>query len=202
MPEKYKLTNWLGPRSLLAIVLMTLIGALAGSVSFLSYKYLSVATYLKYDAIAAIESYETPSNPNTSGDPYKIEWITYRNDNHGFSFRHPADWRITEDIFSENFVLVATNKTYSSEAYGEIRIEKLKEAAPADASDLEDDSDPVYTYNTTFSHSIDLAGKEKKELVRFNYAEMDRNGETIPKDNWQYFDLNKKILESFEFIRK
>lgn len=204
MPDKNKNNSSFGPLSIFAVIMLTLIGTLFGAVSFLSSRYFSAINYPEYDAKAAIESNKARPEPKSSEISVETEWTTYTNDNYGFSFRHPQDWRITKDLFSEDFILTATNKTYASKTSGEIRIEALNEDEINTVKymnyDTADDG-TVYAYETTFSHLINLAGKEKKEFIRFHYLELGANGANIPKDDWKYFDIYEKITESFSFTR-
>ncbi|MFA6097077.1 MAG: hypothetical protein WC788_05610 [Candidatus Paceibacterota bacterium] len=204
MSDKNKNTSSFGPLSIFAVIMLTLIGTLFGAVSFLSSRYFSAINYPEYDAKAAVESTEAGTEPKSPEIPAEAKWTTYANDNYGFSFRHPEDWRITKDLFSKSFILTATNKTYASETSGEIRIEALSEDEVNTVKYMNYDTagdGTVYAYETTFSHMINLAGKEKKEFIRFHYLELGANGINIPKDDWKYFDIYKKITESFAFVR-
>lgn len=202
MPDKNKNSSAFGPSSILATSILTLGGSLIGAVSYFSLQQLSIENDQKYGAVASLESDLTNPSAKLPEMPAKIEWLTYINETYGFSFQHPKNWKVTKDIFSEDFVLVLTNKTYGSEASGEIRIEALKEAdltIEKNTESLSGDEDAVFGYETSFSHIVSLAGKDKKEFVRLQYLELDNSGTKIPKDNWRYFDTYKKITESFAF---
>lgn len=202
MQDKNKNSSAFGPSSILATSILTLGGSLIGAVSYLSIQQLSIENDQGYGAIVSLESNLADPSAKLPEMPAEIKWVTYINETYGFSFQHPDNWRVTKDLFSEDFVLVMTNKTYGSTASGEIRIEALKEAdltIEKNPKDLSDDEDAVFSYETSFSHIVSLAGKDKKEFVRLQYMELDNSGAKVPKDSWQYFDIYKKITESFAF---
>lgn len=192
-----------GPGSILAIVILCLLGLFFGTVGYLSIKYISLNEYGKLHVKTVIENGSRNIKFETVNIPLEIAWTTYKNDYYGFVFQYPKNWKITKDLFSEDFVLATTNRTGSSEVSGEIRIEA------SDKNEFENENDPddgsaeteiVYGYETTFSHSTDLAGEEEKKFVRFGYFELDSEGNKIPKNNWKYFDIYEKMIESFSFI--
>lgn len=197
-------TDIANPSMILATATLTLIGALLGAISYLSYQYMSADDRALFDAGIGTQVPSQDIKTDVSEKQNITEWKTYKNDHYGFSFRYPADWKITRDPFSENFIVVATNKTYTSDTSGEIRIESLNEEGLADEDGRKADPQPddkVYGFETTFSHMIDLAGKQRKEYLRFHYLELGSDGKKIPKDDWKYFDTYKKITDSFAFIR-
>jgi len=205
MLDKNKKGLSFGLSSILATSMLTLGGSLIGAVSYLSLEYLSAGNIPQYDGMATFEKSSadpSPELPETSG---KEEWASYTSETYGFSFQYPKDWKITKDLFSEDFVLVLTNKNHSFKASGEIKVEALKEAdlmTEKDPSGTSENEDAVYSYETSFSHIVNLAGKDKKEFVRLQYLEMDNNGARIQKDDWKYFDIYKKITDSFAFTSK
>lgn len=185
-----------GPRFILTVTIVNLLGALAALIAYYSYSNFTIVNISSLDLPqrAAIETVSPPA-----------EWIIYENKNAGFSFRHPRDWKITRDLFSEDFILVITNRIYSSQSSGEIRVQIVKdEDSGLDTPGNDDPAENgiVLGYETTFSHITTLAGKEKKESVRFHYLELDRSGNKIPKENWKYFNIYKKMIDSFEFTNK